>query len=325
MDFGDVQKLAETEINVAGMLALFLVLAAFGFIIWTWKRPSPKTTDNEENENVVLAKVFGGIISRELKTMIDSLSADKALSTIEHKSIADAINNNTNAIVANTETQKLIVELLTNHDRKADDNRVIITQLSNNMDQTNEAVQIMNTDIEQIKADLATLTTTVDNINQRLESGLPMSDDSLAIMQRRRGQNRMSYLPSLDEAVFLVLVAESAAIYLSIERFIKPGIKNVCDIVSAYFSRVNISKEIQGYLVWITAFVLCILTAWQLDRATFADMINYHVDTDLKQVINIFVTACFLLSGDEFMHGAWDWLHGKAIPEDNEPKKTDVF
>jgi methyl-accepting chemotaxis protein len=168
--FQGLGELAATQINIAGMLVLVIFVLSLSLLIWIWKKPASKPETTEHDTTKILAETLGGIIANELKKVAQDMKTDAATTSREHQIIVDALNKF-------AETQERTVQLITTHNEKTDVNRQIINE-------TSKAVEIMNTDIEEIKSDLETMRNTLDNINKRINEGVPMNADSLEIMQQ---------------------------------------------------------------------------------------------------------------------------------------------
>ena len=179
--FDDLQRLAETDINVAGLLALFLVLAAFGFILWQWKRTPSKSKPSEQDIAKILAETLGGIIANELEKVANSVRDDQQTNTKEHQGIVNALNQH-------GEIMERVAQTIVTHNEKSELFREsigqLVGQLSNNLGKTNEVVQVMNTDIDKIKSDLADLKSAVDDIQKRIGQSVPLDKEGLELMRQ---------------------------------------------------------------------------------------------------------------------------------------------
>jgi len=178
--FDDLISLAEVEVNIAGLLALFLVVVAFGFVLWQWRQLLSKSKPSEQDIAKVLAETLGGIIANELKKVAESVKDDQHTNTQEHQGIVNALNQH-------GEIMERVAQTIVTHNEKSELFREsigqLVGQLSNNLGKTNEVVEVMNTDIDQIKNDLTDLKSAVDDIQKRIGQSVPLDPESLELMR----------------------------------------------------------------------------------------------------------------------------------------------
>jgi len=174
-----VNDLSNTDLpELMAMVLVFASIALMLYMVYKIVSVLRGGKQSTEQDTVkIIAETFGAIIADKLKTIMDDIRTEAQTNTEEHGGIVKAQEHIVKALNKHGTIMQTIAELITNHSNNAVENRTII-------DQTKEAVNIMNTDIDQIKTDLATVKETLGNISKSIADGVPMSADSIAVMQQ---------------------------------------------------------------------------------------------------------------------------------------------
>lgn len=169
--------------TVVQLIFAFLVLLPVWGIVHEVRLFRSGSSDSPDDDKAIdtakiIAETLGGIIANELRAVKEDAKVDQQLNTQEHKDITGAMNQF-------GEIMERIATLITTHNDKAEAYRntvgTIVGQLSNNLNETNQVVSVMKTDIDTIKTDLAVVKTTVNNLETR---GLPLDEESQALLKQ---------------------------------------------------------------------------------------------------------------------------------------------
>ena len=180
-----VQLLAATPLT----LIIFLILREVNSTVRGVRLPGKQDTsdaaDTSGLETVkMIAETLGGVISNELRMVIDDMKSDTETATKERAEIVTALNKFGGIM-------ERIMSSFVIHEANTADGMLEFARLmgtvKSELNETNEAVTIMNEDIVTIKASLDLLARKVDEISNRLDKlglGWEMSPNSLEMMER---------------------------------------------------------------------------------------------------------------------------------------------
>jgi exonuclease VII small subunit len=168
-----IQLLAATPL----MFVVWLIIREINGVVRGGKSSEDQQSAAQDTAKII-AETLGGIIANELKDVKEDMSTDQKQNAEEHQKITAAMNQFGSIM-------ERIVTLITTHNDKAEAYRnsvgQIVGELTTNLDNTNQVVEVMKTDIDAIKTDLASVKTTVNNLETR---GLPLDQESLALLKQ---------------------------------------------------------------------------------------------------------------------------------------------
>lgn len=160
------------------LLIVWMIVRELRMVV---NKPPQPDGDNAIDTTKILAETLGGIIANELQKIDKSVREDQQTNTEEHQGIVGALNKH-------GEIMERVAIIITEHNDKSEAFREtiggLVGQLTGDLVKTNEAVEVMNTDIEQIKRDLETVKSAVNNIEQRIGQAIPLDPESLATMSK---------------------------------------------------------------------------------------------------------------------------------------------
>lgn len=183
-----VQLLVATPLT----FIILLILREVNSTVRSVRRPGKQDTpdDGTDTDTIgletvkMVAETLGGVISNELRMVISDMKSDTETATKERAEIVTALNKFGGIM------ERIMSSFVTHEANTADGmlefGRLMGT-VKSELNETNEAVTIMNEDIDKIKASLDLLGQKVDEISNRLDklgAGWEMSPNSLEMMER---------------------------------------------------------------------------------------------------------------------------------------------
>lgn len=214
LDLEGMQSLATTEVNIAGMLTLVLLIGALGALVWILKKPGGKssaTTDEAEMRRVliettrVLAETFGKNLGDELKAVMMVLIEDQKNTKSDHFAIINVLNENNKSSIQLAIIIERILAIITKDTQKIEEACSLIKTVTHQVNKVDKVVGVMNSEIEAIKQDLQMVQVKLDEINERISAGVVIDEESKLVMTAL-----IAKMVLLDEKLDLVSSIASA-------------------------------------------------------------------------------------------------------------------